>query len=546
MKKLFVPCVLICLICILLLTSCSERSGKPRVLVFSKTAGWHHSSIPNGVAAISKLGQDNGFLVDTTTDASWFNEDSLGKYAAVIFLQTTGDVLNNYQEADFERYIQAGGGFVGIHSAADTEYDWGWYGRLVGAYFNGHPQGTPQAMLHVVDATDNSTKHLPKYWQRVDEWYNYKKLNPDNHVLIELDETSYQGGTNGKTHPIAWYHDYDGGRAWYTGLGHTEASYTEEPFLKHLLAGIQYAMGENKKPDYGKTHTERVPDADRFTKVTLSQGVFSEPTEMAVLPNLDVLVSQRRGEFLLYKKESGEVKRVGLLNVYWKAVTPGVNTETGLLGVQADPDFAKNHFIYAYYSPVDSSVDRLSRFRLENDTINLYSEKVILEVKTDREICCHTGGSIAFGPNRTLFVSAGDNSTPFDEPNQKYNTYSFAPLDDRPGYKQYDSRRGAGNSNDLRGKILRIRMNEDGSYEIPDGNLFPKGTLKTRPEIYVMGNRNPYRITVDQKNSFLYWGEVGPDANADSIGRRGPRGYDEINQAQKAGNFGWPYFVGDN
>ncbi|RYY58896.1 MAG: c-type cytochrome, partial [Chitinophagaceae bacterium] len=122
----------------------------------------------------------------------------------------------------------------------------------------------------------------------------------------------------------------------------------------------------------------------------------------------------------------------------------------------------------------------------------------------------------------------------------------FAPLDDRPGYKQYDSRRGAGNSNDLRGKILRIRMNEDGSYEIPDGNLFPKGTLKTRPEIYVMGNRNPYRITVDQKNSFLYWGEVGPDANADSIGRRGPRGYDEINQAQKAGNFGWPYFVGDN
>src|SRR5690606_6325932 len=122
----------------------------------------------------------------------------------------------------------------------------------------------------------------------------------------------------------------------------------------------------------------------------------------------------------------------------------------------------------------------------------------------------------------------------------------FAPLNDLPGREQYDARRSAGNTNDLRGKILRIRVNDDATYDIPKGNLFAPGTEMTRPEIYVMGNRNPYRISVDQKNSFLYWGEVGPDARNDSMATRGPRGYDEINQARKAGNFGWPYFVANN
>src|SRR6185437_5754704 len=136
---------------------------------------------------------------------------------------------------------------------------------------------------------------------------------------------------------------------------------------------------------------------------------------------------------------------------------------------------------------------------------------------------------------------------PFDEPGKpKYNTHAFAPLDDRPGFENHDSRRSAGNTNDLRGKILRIKMKADGSYDIPEGNLFPKGTQKTRPEIYVMGDRNPYRISVDKKNDNLYWGEVGPDAGEDSLDTRGPRGYDEVNQARAAGNFGWPYFVGNN
>jgi cytochrome c len=267
---------------------------------------------------------------------------------------------------------------------------------------------------------------------------------------------------------------------------------------------------------------------------------------MTILPNLDIMILQRRGEIMLYKQATKKVKQVGFFDVYYKTSKPGVNAEEGMLGLSKDPDFAKNNWIYIYYSPVDSSVNRLSRFTFKNDTLDKATEKVILEVKSQREICCHTGGSIAFGPDKLLYFSAGDNSTPFDEKGEKYVNSGYAPLNDLPGHQQYDARRSSGNTNDLRGKIMRIRVKEDGSYEIPDGNLFPAGTDKTRPEIYVMGDRNPYRISVDQKNSFLYWGEVGPDANNDSFATRGPRGYDEINQARKAGYFGWPLFVGDN
>jgi cytochrome c len=543
-KTIVLPCVLLVLSAIFF-SGCNRHSDIPRVLVFTKTSGYHHTSIADGVNAIFALAKQNKFEADTTSDSGWFQEDTLKKYAAVVFLNTTGDLLDHYQEADFQRFIEAGGGYVGVHAAADAEYDWGWYGRLAGAYFNGHPE-QQEALIQIADSSNDATRLLPKPWKRKDEWYNFKKIGNDLHILLTIDEKSYSGGTNTGFHPVAWYHDFDGGRAWYTALGHTEASYTDHYFLGHLLAGIQYAIGSNQL-DYSKAKELRVPEEDRFTKNTLVEGVFFEPTEMTILPNLDVLVVQRRGEFLLYKHDTKTIRQVGFLKVYFKAVTTKFNTEEGLLGVQADPDFALNHYIYAYYSPFDSSVDRLSRFTLLNDTLDPASEKIILQIHEDREICCHTGGSIAFGKDHNLFLSTGDNSTPFDEPgNSPFNLRSFSPLDDRPGFEQYDSRRGAGNTNDLRGKILRIKINPDGTYDIPEGNLFAKSISKTKPEIYVMGDRNPYRISVDQKNEFVYWGEVGPDANNDSMETRGPRGYDEINQARKAGNFGWPYFVGNN
>jgi cytochrome c len=518
----------------------------PKVLIFTKTAGFHHASIPVGVEAILKLGKENNFAVDTTSDAALIREDNLQKYSAVIFLSTTGPLLTSNERNDLERYIQAGGGFVGIHAAADAEYDWHWYGRLVGAYFDSHPQIQP-ATLHVVDKNHLSTSHLPTEWQRTDEWYNFKEISKDIHVLITIDESSYKGGTNGAIHPMAWYHNFDGGRAWYTELGHTDESYSDPLYLKHILGGIKWAMGDHQKLNYAKATTERVPEANRFVKTQLVTGTFFEPTELTVLPNLDVLVAQRRGEIMLYKSATKTVKQAGFLNVYWKTHIKGVNAEEGVLGIQADPDFKNNHYVYVYYSPVDTSVNRLSRFTFVNDTIDNKSEKVVLQLYSQREICCHTGGSIAFGKDNMLFVSTGDNSTPFDEGGKpKYNTHAFAPLDDRPGNEHFDSRRSAGNSNDLRGKILRIKMKPDGTYDIPEGNLFKPGEPNTRPEIFVMGDRNPYRISVDKKNNYLYWGEVGPDAQKDSLATRGPQGYDEFNQARAAGFFGWPLLIGPN
>ncbi len=535
----------------LIIVSCggNKREGEPKVLVFSKTMAFKHASIPAGVAAIQKLGSENGFTVDTTKNAALFTDENLKQYSAVIFLSTTGNVLDQYQEAAFERYIQAGGGYVGVHAAADTEYDWGWYNDLAGAQFLSHPRGMPNADFIIKDKNFVATQFFTdSVWNRTDELYNYKNINPDVNVLMTLDESSYEGGQNGDFHPIAWYHDYDGGRAFYTGGGHADASYSEDLFLKHLLGGIQYAIGENLVLDYGKATSQIPPDADRFTKVTLSEGMFFEPTEMAVLPNGDVLVAQRRGEVMLYNDQTQELTEVLKLDVYSKTLnTPGVNAEEGLMGLQKDPDYANNHWIYLYYAPTgDQWVNRLSRFKFVDGKFDTDSEQVILDVDSQREICCHTGGSIAFGPDGLLYLSTGDNTTPFNEKGAKYVHSGFGPMNDIPGHEQYDARRSSGNTNDLRGKILRIKVKEDGSYDIPEGNLFPVGTEKTRPEIYTMGHRNPYRISVDMKRGYVYWGDVGPDARADSLGTRGPRGYDEMNQAKKAGNFGWPMFIGDN
>lgn len=233
------------LIVSILLLFTSGAFAKQRVLVFSKTKGWHHTSIPAGINAIIKLGHENNFDVDTTTNSEKFTYDNLKQYAAVIFLNTTGDVLDDAQQAEFEKYIRAGGGFAGVHAATDTEYDWPWYGNLVGAYFKSHP-AQQNAIFHVVDHGFIATKHLPAEWRRFDELYNFKWMAPNLHVLITIDEKSYTGGTMGDSHPMSWYHSYDGGRAFYTELGHTDESYSDPLYLQHLLGGIKYAMGRKK------------------------------------------------------------------------------------------------------------------------------------------------------------------------------------------------------------------------------------------------------------------------------------------------------------
>jgi cytochrome c len=223
----------------------AAQSGDPRfsVLVFSKTTGFRHDSIAQGITALEALGAEHGFAVDRTEDAARFSDAVLAGYKVVVFLNTTGDVLDTGEKAAFERYIRSGGGFVGIHSASDTEYGWPWYGRLVGAWFASHPQ-IQRATVHIANPDHPSMKGLPLLWDRTDEWYNFRS-NPRGavQVLATLDEATYSGGTMGGDHPITWCQEVDGGRSWYTAMGHTKESYAEPLFRAHLLGGIESAAG---------------------------------------------------------------------------------------------------------------------------------------------------------------------------------------------------------------------------------------------------------------------------------------------------------------
>ncbi|WP_104381460.1 ThuA domain-containing protein [Sphingobacterium sp. HMA12] len=211
--------------------------AQKKVLIFSKTQGFRHSSIEKGAQVLKQLLDKEKIASDHSEDAALFTDQGLKKYDAVIFLSTTGNILDDTQQDAFVRYIQSGKGFVGIHAATDTEYDWPWYNGLVGAYFTSHP-AVQQAKIDVLDRKHAATKHLDPIWQHKDEWYNFKDVKDDLHVLMNLDEKSYNGGKMGDNHPISWSQDYDGGKVFYTGLGHTEESYDEPKFQKHLIGGI--------------------------------------------------------------------------------------------------------------------------------------------------------------------------------------------------------------------------------------------------------------------------------------------------------------------
>ena len=233
------------LLSLVLLAGCAGASAPaeaPRLLVFSKTAGYRHASIPAAVEAVRQLGAEGGFAVDATEDAAVFTDDRLADYAAVVFLLTSDDVLDAEQEAAFERYVRAGGGYAGVHSASDTEYEWPFYGRLVGAYFDQHPE-IQSATVDVVDRSHPSTAHLPAEWAWTDEWYAFRALPERVHVLLRVDEGTYEGGTMGADHPLAWCHEASGGRAWYSALGHRAEGYADPAFRAHLLGGLRYAAG---------------------------------------------------------------------------------------------------------------------------------------------------------------------------------------------------------------------------------------------------------------------------------------------------------------
>ncbi|MFF7385256.1 PQQ-dependent sugar dehydrogenase [Streptomyces griseoluteus] len=293
--------------------------------------------------------------------------------------------------------------------------------------------------------------------------------------------------------------------------------------------------------------------AEDFQQVTLARGEaeVGEPMSLAVLPDRSVLHTSRDGELRL-TDATGTTRTAGKLAVY-------SHDEEGLQGVGVDPHFTDNRFVYLYYAPPMGTppgdapetgtaadfapfdgVNQLSRFVLKTDgTLDAASEKKILQVPTSRGICCHVGGDIDFDKDGNLYLSTGDDSNPFQSD-------GFTPIDERADRNPaFDAQRTAGNTNDLRGKILRITVRDDGSYTVPDGNLFAPGTAKTRPEIYAMGFRNPFRFSVDKETGVLYVGDYGPDAGA-ADPARGPGGQVEFARVTGPGNFGWPYCTGRN
>lgn len=258
---------------------------------------------------------------------------------------------------------------------------------------------------------------------------------------------------------------------------------------------------------------------------------LKQPMELAVAPDGRVFYIEIQGQLKVYDPNTRQTELVG-------EVVVTTAQENGLIGLALDPNFQDNHWIYLQYSPPEFSGQHVSRFTLVNGKLDMASEKVLLKYEEQRLQCCHHAGSLEFGPDGCLFIGTGDNTHPHGD------SHGYAPIDERADKFPWDAQKSSANTNSYNGKVLRIRPLADGTYEVPDGNLFPKDGSQGHPEIYVMGCRNPWRINVDQKTGYLYWGEVGPDAGGD--GPRGPRGYDEINQAKKAGNFGWPYFIADN
>ncbi|MBM3847272.1 MAG: glycosyl hydrolase, partial [Verrucomicrobia bacterium] len=295
-------------------------------------------------------------------------------------------------------------------------------------------------------------------------------------------------------------------------------------FLTRLLLSLILASacalcnGASLTPDY------------RFQFETLAENI-PQPMELELAPDGRIFVNELNGALKILKPGAKTLITAGEIPVFNQQ-------ENGFLGFALDPGFASNQWIFVFYSPKDYVGARISRFTMRGDQMDPTTEVLILEFPEHRLECCHHAGSVEFGPGGLLYASTGDNTHPAGDSD------GYAPIDERPGRMPYDAQKSSANTHDLRGKILRILPRPEGGYSIPEGNLFPKDGSKGRPEIFVMGCRNPWRMSVDQRTGIVYWGEVGPDAGGD--GKRGSRGYDEINQAKTAGNFGWPYFVGSN
>ncbi|MDW3649852.1 MAG: PQQ-dependent sugar dehydrogenase [Bacteroidia bacterium] len=418
--------------------ACEQKPQK--LLLFSQASESKTVEVDAARTAIKNLADAQEMLLDFREEADVFTEDSLKSYSALVFLHTSGEVLNDVQRAEVERFAQAGGGVLGMNAAPKVENEWRWYA---------------------------------------------------DHMQKESSQLS--------------------------------------PEMEALGKKLTAAIGE-KPLNYQLASTQQVPEESRFHKEILDFNL-TEPMELDELPGRGILFVERRGDMKLYDFKEGQTRKIASLPIFY-------GNEDGLLGLAVDPNYEKNNWVYLFYSaPGDEPIQHISRFDLIDDSLYASSEKLLISVPTIRK-CCHSGGALEFGPDGTLYIGLGDNTNPFE-------SSGYAPIDERAGRALWDAQKSAANTNDLRGKILRIKPEDDGSYSIPEGNLFAPGTPNTRPEIFVMGCRNPFRPSIDSKTGYLYWGDVGPDAG-ETDPDRGPKGMGEFNQARAAGFWGWPYTRGNN
>lgn len=506
--------------------------GDVRVLVFyGSAAGGDESPVVNaGIAAIERIGlsgpANQRFETEATDDARVFtDEKALGSYNAIVFLTGGGDVLDPEQEAGLEAYMEAGGGFVGIHDAARAEPYSDWFTGLLGARpAASSPTTVQRATVEVGDRQHPATRDLPVQWKRPDQWFNWTK-NPsgDVHTVARVRESTYRPGAsaNGWDHPVSWCRDYDGGRSFYTGMGGTVSSYDETDFRAHLRGALLWTsrlvQADCKATINGNYKAERLTQPNQAGQ----NDQIGEPHGLVTAPDGRVLyigrggadssqpvitdwnnpdIGKGRGEIHVYDPRTRKVTLAGALTVFGNKGGGDelVKVEEGLLGIELDPRFEENGWVYLHYTPhaqlnrdTQMAERRVSRFTLDLATnkLDLNSEKVLLKWPVQVHSCCHAGGGMSWDSKGNLYIATGDNnSSGFsggysgNNPQPNYKGVSFA-----------DARRTAGNTNNLNGKILRIHPEADGTYTLPEGNLFTgretaEGGGKTRGEIYVMGS----------------------------------------------------------
>ncbi|WP_232323857.1 ThuA domain-containing protein [Catenuloplanes japonicus] len=428
-----------------------------------------------------------------------------------------------------------------------------------------------ESVVDILDRDHPATKGLPLTVKRSDRWYNWEP-NPLGtvHTVAQVEERHYSPGANanGAFHPISWCRDYDGGRSFYTGMGHTDGSYGEDVFKKHLTGALNWTSGrvrgdcqatiasnyriERLTPQNQAGQLDQIGEPHGLT-VAADGTIFyvgkaacpSGPVVDWANPN----VGLGCGTIHTYDPKTKAVKLLTTLPVMGNRGSGDelVKNEEGLLGIVTDPKFAENGWVYVYWMP-HASIDRekrvgertVSRFTYANGSLDLGSRKDLLKFPVQIHSCCHAGGGMAFDDKGNLYIGSGDNNS--SEGSSGYSGNNWTK--EYAGISFQDARRTSGNTNDLAGKIIRIHPEADGTYSIPQGNLFPPGTDKTRPEIYVMGVRNISRLQIDEERQWLTAGWVGPDAAAPNP-ELGPAKYETATILTSAGNQGWPYCMGN-